>query len=104
MPGVAGIDREVDGAPTEIAMWTARYWFARSRLTRTFVTALSARLHRRNMKIAKGTIVDAAIIGEFHEVQDGRPDSCRSTLLRRDGSGTSGRGSASVPTAERVRL
>ncbi len=58
-----GIDLGVEGAPDETTVCKFRHLLERNKLGKVLLTAVNDHLHRSGIKIAKGTIVDATIIG-----------------------------------------
>ena len=60
---VAGIDLEVEGARDATRVCKFRHLLERNKLGKLLLTAVSEHLHRSGIRIAKGTIVDATIIG-----------------------------------------
>lgn len=71
-----GIDLGVEGAPDETTVCKFRHLLERNKLGKTLLTAVNDHLHRSGIKIAKGTIVDATIIGAPSSTknQDGQWD------------------------------
>jgi IS5 family transposase len=63
MRSFVGIDLGVEGAPDETTVCKFRHLLERNQLGKTLLTAVNDHLHRSGIKIAKGTIVDATIIG-----------------------------------------
>lgn len=63
MRSFAGIDLGVEGVPDETTVCKFRHLLERHRLGKTLLTAVNDHLQRSGIKIAKGTIVDATIIG-----------------------------------------
>src|SRR5271170_1780575 len=63
MRSFAGIDLGVEGAPDETTVCKFRHLLERNKLGKVLLTAVNDHLHRSGIKIAKGTIVDATIIG-----------------------------------------
>jgi len=59
----AGIDLGLEGAPDETTVCKFRHLLERNKLGKVLLTAVNDHLHRSGIKIAKGTIVDATIIG-----------------------------------------
>jgi len=72
----AGIDLGAEGAPDETTVCKFRHLLERNMLGKVLLTAVNDHLHRSGIKIAKGTIVDATIIGEPSSTknQDGKRD------------------------------
>jgi IS5 family transposase len=58
-----GIDLGVEGAPDETTVCKFRHLLERHKLGKVLLTAVNDHLHRSGIKITKGTIVDATIIG-----------------------------------------
>ena len=63
MRSFVGIDLGVEGAPDETTVCKFRHLLERHQLGKTLLKAVNDHLHRSGIKIAKGTIVDATIIG-----------------------------------------
>jgi IS5 family transposase len=63
MRSFVGIDLGVEGAPDETTVCKFRHLLERNELGKTLLKAVNDYLHRSGIKIAKGTIVDATIIG-----------------------------------------
>ena len=63
MRGFAGIDLGVESVPDETTVCKFRHLLERHKLGKTLLTAVNDHLHRSGSKIARGTIVDATIIG-----------------------------------------
>ena len=63
MRGFVGIDLGVEGAPDETTVCKFRHLLERHQLGKTLLTAVNDHLQRSGIKITKGTIVDATIIG-----------------------------------------
>lgn len=59
----AGIDLGVESVPDETTVCKFRHLLERHKLGKTLLTAVNEHLHRSGIKIARGTIVDATIIG-----------------------------------------
>src|SRR6202034_3845086 len=57
------IDLGAEGAPDETTVCKFRHLLERNKLGKVLLTAVNDHLHRSGIKIAKGTIVDATIIG-----------------------------------------
>ena len=76
MRGFAGIDLGVESVPAETTVCKFRHLLERHKLGKTLLTAVNDHLHRSGIKIAKGTIVDATIIGapSSTENKDGQRD------------------------------
>lgn len=76
MRSFAGIDLGVEGAPDETTVCKFRHLLERNKLGKVLLTAVNEHLHRSGIKIAKGTIVDATIIGAPSSTknQDGQRD------------------------------
>src|SRR6202050_4611047 len=76
MRSFAGIDLGVEGAPDETTVCKFRHLLERNKLGKVLLPAVNDHLHRRRIKIAKGTIVDATIIGAPSSTknQDGKRD------------------------------
>ena len=72
----AGIDLGVEGAPDETTVCKFRHLLERNKLGKVLLSAVNEHLHRSGIKIAKGTIVDATIIGAPSSTknQDGQRD------------------------------
>ena len=71
-----GIDLGVEGVPDETTICKFRHLLERHKLGKTLLTAVNDHLHRSGIKIGKGTIVDATIIGAPSSTknQDGKRD------------------------------
>src|SRR5258708_36410744 len=63
MRTVVGIDLGVEGAPDETTVCRFRHLLERNKLGKVLLKAVNEHLRRSGIKIAKGTIVDATIIG-----------------------------------------
>jgi len=63
MRSFVGIDVGIEGAPDETTVCKFRHLLERNKLGKTLLTAVNDHLHRSGIKIAKGTIADATIIG-----------------------------------------
>jgi transposase, IS5 family len=63
MRSFVGIDLGVEGAPDETTVCKFRHLLERNKLGKTLLRAVNEHLQRSGIKIAKGTIVDATIIG-----------------------------------------
>ena len=63
MRAFVGIDLGAEGAPDETTVCKFRHLLERNKLGKVLLTAVNDHLHRNGIKIAKGTIVDATIIG-----------------------------------------
>jgi IS5 family transposase len=63
MRAFVGIDLGTEGAPDETTVCKFRHLLERNKLGKVLLTAVNDHLHRSGIKIAKGTIVDATIIG-----------------------------------------
>src|SRR5258708_1928632 len=63
MRSFVGIDLGVQGAPDETTVCKFRHLLERNKLDKTLLRAVNDHLHPTRIKIAKGTIVDATIIG-----------------------------------------
>jgi len=63
MRAFVGIDLGAEGAPDETTVCKFRHLLERNKLGKVLLTAVNDHLHRSGIKIAKGTIVDATIIG-----------------------------------------
>jgi len=63
MRAFAGIDLGTEGAPDETTVCRFRRLLERNKLGKVLLSAVNDHLHRSGIKIAKGTIVDATIIG-----------------------------------------
>lgn len=63
MRAFVGIDLGAEGAPDETTVCKFRHLLERHKLGKVLLTAVNDHLHRSGIKIAKGTIVDATIIG-----------------------------------------
>lgn len=76
MRSFVGIDLGVEGAPDETMVCKFRHLLERNKLGKLLLTAVNDHLHRSGIKIAKGTIVDATIIGAPSSTknQDGKRD------------------------------
>ncbi|MFZ0550489.1 MAG: IS5 family transposase [Steroidobacteraceae bacterium] len=59
----AGIDLGSEGVPDETTVCKFRHLLERNKLGKVLLTAVNEHLRRGGIKIAKGTIVDATIIG-----------------------------------------
>jgi len=76
MRGFVGIDLGLEGAPDETTVCKFRHLLERNKLGKVLLRAVNDHLHRSGIKIAKGTIVDATIIGAPSSTknQDGKRD------------------------------
>lgn len=76
MRSFAGIDLGLESVPDETTVCKFRHLLERHKLGKTLLTAVNDHLHRSGIKIAKGTIVDATIIGAPSSTrnQDGARD------------------------------
>jgi IS5 family transposase len=76
MRSFVGIDLGVEGAPDETTVCKFRHLLERNKLGKVLLTAVNDHLRRSGIKIAKGTIVDATIIGAPSSTknQDGKRD------------------------------
>lgn len=76
MRAFVGIDLGVESAPDETTVCKFRHLLERHKLGKVLLTAVNDHLHRSGIKIAKGTIVDATIIGAPSSTknQDGKRD------------------------------
>jgi IS5 family transposase len=63
MRSFVGIDLGVEGAPDETTVCKFRHLLERNKLGKVLLTAVNEHLRRSGIKITKGTIVDATIIG-----------------------------------------
>ena len=63
MRSFVGIDLGLEAAPDETTVCKFRHLLERNKLGKVLLTAVNEHLHRSGIKIAKGTIVDATIIG-----------------------------------------
>jgi transposase, IS5 family len=63
MRAFVGIDLGAEGAPDETTVCKFRHLLERHKLGKVLLSAVNDHLHRSGIKIAKGTIVDATIIG-----------------------------------------
>ena len=63
MRSFVGIDLGVEGAPDETTVCKFRHLLERNKLGKTLLTAVNDHLRRGGIKVTKGTIVDATIIG-----------------------------------------
>lgn len=63
MRAFAGIDLGTEGVPDETTVCKFRHLLERNKLGKVLLTAVNEHLRRGGIKIAKGTIVDATIIG-----------------------------------------
>lgn len=63
MRSFAGIDLGVESVPDETTVCKFRHLLERHKLGKTLLTAVNDHLRRSGIKITKGTIVDATIIG-----------------------------------------
>jgi IS5 family transposase len=63
MRAFVGIDLGIEGAPDETTVCKFRHLLERHKLGKVLLTAVNDHLRRGGIKIAKGTIVDATIIG-----------------------------------------
>lgn len=63
MRSFVGIDLGVEGVPDETTGCKFRHLLERHQLGKTLLTAVNDHLHRSGIRISKGTIVDATIIG-----------------------------------------
>ncbi len=64
MRSFVGIDLGVEGATDEATVCKFRHLLERNKLPKTLLTAVNNHLHRSGIKITKGTIVNATIIGD----------------------------------------
>ena len=71
-----GIDLGVEGAPDETTVCKFRHLLERNKLGKVLLTAVNDHLRRSGIKITKGTIIDATIIGAPTSTknQDGERD------------------------------
>ena len=76
MRAFVGIDLGIEGAPDETTVCKFRHLLERNKLGKVLLTAVNDHLHRSGIRIAKGTIVDATIIGA--------PSSTKNTAGQRD--------------------
>src|SRR3974390_1901482 len=76
MRSFGGIDLGVEGAPDETTICKFRHLLERNKLGKVLLTAVNDHLRRSGIKIAKGTIVDATIIGAPSSTknEDGKRD------------------------------
>jgi len=76
MRSFVGIDLGVEAAPDETTVCKFRHLLERNKLGKVLLTEVNAHLHRNGIKITKGTIVDATIIGAPSSTknQDGARD------------------------------
>ena len=76
MRNFVGIDLGVEGAPDETTVCKFRHLLERNKLGKVLLKAVNDHLHRSGIKITKGTIVDATIIGAPSSTknQDGKRD------------------------------
>ena len=76
MRNLVGIDLGVEGAPDETAVCKFSHLLERNKLAKELLRAVNDHLHRSGIKITKGTIVDATIIGAPSSTknQDGQRD------------------------------
>ena len=76
MRAFVGIDLGVESAPDETTVCKFRHLLERNKLGKVLLTAVNDHLRRGGIKIAKGTIVDATIIGAPSSTknQDGKRD------------------------------
>ena len=76
MRSFVGIDLGVEGAPDETTICKFRHLLERNKLGKVLLTAVNDHLRRSGIKITKGTIVDATIIGAPTSTknQDGERD------------------------------
>ena len=76
MRSFVGIDLGVEGAPDETTICKFRHLLERNKLGKVLLTAVNDHLRRSGIKIAKGTIVDATIIGAPSSTknEDGKRD------------------------------
>jgi transposase, IS5 family len=76
MRGFVGIDLGSEGAPDETTICKFRHRLERNKLGKTLLKAVNEYLRTNGIKIAKGTIVDATIIGAPSSTknQDGERD------------------------------
>ena len=63
MRSFVGLDLGVEGAPDETTVCKFRHLLERNKLGKVLLTAVNDHLRRSGIKITKGTIVDATIIG-----------------------------------------
>jgi IS5 family transposase len=83
MRSFVGIDFGVEGAPDETTVCKFRHLLERNKLGKVLLTAVNEHLRRGGIKIAKGTIVDATIIGAPSSTknQDGKRDLIHTVLV-----------------------
>jgi IS5 family transposase len=76
MRSFVGIDLGVEGAPDETTICKFRHLLERNKLGKVLLTAVNDHLRRTGIKITKGTIVDATIIGAPSSTknEDGKRD------------------------------
>jgi IS5 family transposase len=76
MRSFVGIDLGVEGAPDETTVCKFRHLLERNKLGKVLLSAVNEHLRRSGIKVAKGTIVDATIIGAPSSTknQDGKRD------------------------------
>ncbi len=92
MRNFVGIDLGVEGVPDETTICKFRHLLERNKLGKVLLTAVNDHLHRSGIKITKGTIVDATIIG----APSSGPRTATASAIqrcirrRRASSGTSG--------------
>jgi IS5 family transposase len=63
MRSFVGIDLGLEAAPDETTVCKFRHLLERNKRGKVLLTAMNEHLHRSGIKIAKGAIVDATIIG-----------------------------------------
>jgi len=76
MRSFVGIDLGVEGAPDETTICKFRHLLERNKLGKVLLTGVNDHLRRSGIKITKGTIVDATIIGAPSSTknEDGKRD------------------------------
>lgn len=76
MRGFVGIDLGIESVPDETTVCKFRHLLERHQLGKTLLRAVNDHLQRSGIKISKGTIVDATIIGAPSSTknQDGKRD------------------------------
>jgi len=76
MRSFVGIDLRVEGAPDETTVCKFRHLLERNKLGNVVLKAVNDHLHRSGIKITRGTVVDATIIGAPSSTkdQDGKCD------------------------------
>jgi IS5 family transposase len=90
MRSLVGIDLGVEGAPDQTTVGKFRHRPERNKLGETLLTAVNEHLRRSGIRITKGAIVDATIIGAPSSTKNKASGIRRCIRRRRASSGTSG--------------